>query len=87
MTFFWRETGRQVQVGGVVVALGEDVSQRDWLARPNSDGQPNPEWQVYALQPARIEFLQAREDRDHVRIAYVREGGRWSRGPVRTPAG
>ncbi|APX33175.1 pyridoxamine 5'-phosphate oxidase [Brachybacterium sp. P6-10-X1] len=87
MTFFWRESGRQVQVFGPVVALGEDVSQRDWLARPNSDGQPNPEWQVYALDPHEIEFMQARADRNHVRAGYVREGGRWSHGPVTTPAG
>lgn len=82
MTFFWRESGRQVHLSGVAVALGEDVSQRDWLARPTSDGQPNPEWQVYALQPEQIEFMQAREDRNHVRAGYVREGGRWSHGPV-----
>lgn len=87
MTFFWRESGRQVQVVGSVVALGEDVSQRDWLARPNSDGRPNPEWQVYAVQPERVEFMQARADRNHVRVGYVREAGRWSHGPVTTPAG
>lgn len=79
MTFFWRESGRQVQVTGVVTALGEDVSQRDWLARPTSDGTPNPEWQVYALQPERIEFMQARADRNHVYVSYRREDGSWSR--------
>ncbi|ATG50815.1 pyridoxamine 5'-phosphate oxidase [Brachybacterium vulturis] len=87
MTFFWRESGRQVQLNGTVTALGEDISQRDWLARPTADGQPNPEWQVYALQPERIEFMQARADRNHVRAGYVRTGGRWSHGAITTPAG
>lgn len=87
MTFFWRETGRQVEVRGVVAALGEDVSQRDWLARPTSDGRPNPEWKVLALRPERIEFMQARADRRHVRVGYVREGGRWSHGPVAAATG
>lgn len=82
MTFFWRESGRQVQVAGTVVALGEDVSQRDWLARPNSDGRPNPEWQVYALQPEWIEFMQARADRLHTRVRYRLEDGRWIHRPA-----
>ncbi|MFC7375011.1 MULTISPECIES: pyridoxal 5'-phosphate synthase [unclassified Brachybacterium] len=87
MTFFWRESGRQVQIIGDVVALGEDVSQADWLTRPTSDGRPNPEWQVYALQPHLVEFTQSRHDRNHTRVGYRREDGRWSHGPVTTPAG
>lgn len=87
MTFFWRESGRQVQVSGTTIALGEDISQRDWLARPTSDGRPNPQWQVYALQPEQIEFMQARADRNHVRAGYLRAGGRWTHGAVTTPAG
>lgn len=82
MHFFWRETGRQVQSTGDVVALGEDVSQRDWLSRPTSDGQPNPEWQVYALQPTEVEFTQASADRLHTRVAYRLEDGRWVRRSV-----
>ncbi|WP_341853767.1 pyridoxamine 5'-phosphate oxidase family protein [Brachybacterium sp. GPGPB12] len=50
MTFFWRESGRQVQVGGEVVALDEATSQADWASRPSYDGSPNPDWQVYALR-------------------------------------
>lgn len=87
MTFFWRESGRQVQVSGEVAALGEDVSQADWSSRPSYDGRPNPEWQVYALQPTWIEFTQSRHDRNHQRAGYHREGGRWNHGQVTTPAG
>ena len=87
MTFFWRESGRQVQITGVVHALGEDVSQADWLTRPTSDGTPNPEWQVYALQPTWIEFTQSRHDRNHKRAGYQHEDGHWTHGPVTTPAG
>ncbi|MEE1617773.1 pyridoxine/pyridoxamine 5'-phosphate oxidase [Brachybacterium sp. J153] len=87
MTFFWRESGRQVQVRGEVVALDEETSQADWRARPTYDGAPNLDWQVYALQPEWWEFTQSRQDRRHVRIGYRREGGGWVHGPVTTPAG
>lgn len=87
MTFFWRESGRQVQISGVVSALGEDISQADWETRPSYDGTPNPEWQVYALQPSWIEFTQSRHDRNHLRAGYHREDGRWTHGQVTTPAG
>lgn len=87
MTFFWRESGRQVQIGGTVHALEEETSRADWLARPTSDGRPNPDWQVYALQPERYEFLQARHDRRHRRLGCRREGGSWTHAEVTTPAG
>ncbi|HJF49337.1 pyridoxine/pyridoxamine 5'-phosphate oxidase [Brachybacterium conglomeratum] len=87
MTFFWRESGRQVQVGGEVVALDEATSQADWASRPSYDGSPNPDWQVYALQPSWYEFTQSRLDRKHVRVGYRREGGAWKHGRVTTPAG
>lgn len=77
MTFFWRESGRQLRVSGEVTALGEEVSQQDWLARPTSDGAPNPDWQVYALQPAEVIVMQAREDRRHVVVRYRRDAEGW----------
>lgn len=88
MTFFWRESGRQVQVGGAVVALDEETSQADWATRPTFDGSQNPDWQVYALQPSWYEFTQSRMDRRHVRLGYRRAAdGTWDRGRVTTPAG
>lgn len=87
MLFLWRESGRQVQISGEVTALGEDVSQADWLARPTSDGRPNPDWQVYALRPDGFEFLQARQDRLHTRIGYRRDGEAWTHAPLTSPAG
>lgn len=87
MTFFWRESGRQVQLGGTVHALDEATSQADWLTRPSSDGRPNPDWQVYALQPQWWEFTQSRHDRRHVRAGYLLEAAGWTRGQVTTPAG
>lgn len=88
MVFFWRESGRQVRVTGTVRALSDDVSQADWEKRPSYTGSPNPDWQVYALDPDEIEFMQAREDRNHTRVEYGRKaGGAWSRHVVTTPAG
>jgi len=87
MLFFWRESARQVRITGEVVALGEEISQRDWQSRPSYDGEPNPDWQVYALQPTEFEFMQAREDRNHTRIEYRRSGEGWTHAPVATPAG
>jgi len=87
MLFFWRESGRQVRISGEVAALGDDVSQRDWESRPSYTGEPNPDWQVYALWPTEFEFMQAREDRNHTRVEYRRSGGGWTHALVTTPAG
>ena len=85
--FFWRETGRQVRITGNAVALGEEISQRDWAGRPSYAGVPNPDWQRYALVPDEFEFMQAREDRQHTRIDYSLGEQGWSHAPVQTPAG
>jgi len=87
MLFFWRESGRQVRVTGTVAALSEAVSQADWRERPSYTGQPNPDWQVYALVPDSFEFMQARLDRKHTRLGYRREAGRWTHAVITTPAG
>lgn len=87
MIFFWRESGRQVRVTGVVHALSREESERDWQARPSYTGSPNPDWQLYALEPREFEFMQAREDRNHTRVEYVHHGPTWSHGTVDTPAG
>jgi pyridoxamine 5'-phosphate oxidase len=87
MIFFWRESGRQVRITGTVTALDDEASQADWASRPSYTGEPNPEWQVYALVPSAFEFMQAREDRQHTRIEYTTDAGTWTHGPVPTPAG
>lgn len=87
MIFFWRESGRQVRITGTVAALDEETSQADWASRPSYTGEPNPDWQVYALVPIAFEFMQAREDRQHTRIEYTVDAGTWTHGPVPTPAG
>lgn len=87
MLFWWRSAGRQVRLTGTAVALDEAASQADWEARPSYTGRPNPDWQLYALQPEELEFMQAREDRNHTRLEYRREGGAWTHGLVTTPAG
>lgn len=87
MLFFWRESGRQVCITGRVVPLDYETSQSDWRTRPAYAGEPNPQWQVYALVPTEFEFLQARLDRKHTRLAYRAEAGEWHHAPVLTPAG
>ncbi|GAB2619622.1 pyridoxine/pyridoxamine 5'-phosphate oxidase [Pseudactinotalea suaedae] len=78
LLFFWRPLGRQVEIDGDAIALDEATSQADWRERPSYDGTDNPDWQVWALQPRRLEFLQATHDRRHVRIEYLRERHGWS---------
>lgn len=87
MVFWFKEAGRQVRITGGVQELSEQASQRDWQARPSYTGQPNPDWQLYALVPEEFEFLQAREDRHHTRLEYLLTASGWDRGLVRTPAG
>ncbi len=87
MLFFWRETGRQVRVTGEAVALDDEITQRDWAGRPSYTGEPNPDWQRYALRASEFEFMQAREDRQHTRIEYLRGAAGWTHAPVGTPAG
>ncbi|MDN5569969.1 MAG: pyridoxamine 5'-phosphate oxidase family protein [Propionibacteriaceae bacterium] len=77
MLFYWTETGRQVEVRGPVVEAPEEEIQADWLQRPSSDGQPNPNWVVYRIEPEVIEFLQSKHSRRHTRIRYAREGDAW----------
>ncbi|MBX3143325.1 MAG: pyridoxamine 5'-phosphate oxidase family protein [Trueperaceae bacterium] len=87
MLFFWRESGRQVRITGTVVLLDRATSLRDWQQRPTYDGAPNPDWQRYALAADEFEFMQARHDRNHSRIEYLRDDTGWTRGRVPTPAG
>lgn len=77
MVLFWRETGRQVRLSGRVTALDAQTSRRDWLSRPSASGEVDPDWQVYALRPERVELMQAREDRRHTRVLYTRRDDTW----------
>jgi len=70
MNFYWSAQGRQVRVVGTVVELSADASARDWAERPAADPTPNPAWQLYAVQPAEVEFWQASADRRHIRHRY-----------------
>ena len=71
MNFYWHGLGRQIRVSGNVVQLSAEASRRDWDERPNSDGAPNPQWQLYALAPREIEFWQADPGRRHIRHTYT----------------
>src|SRR6478735_1756190 len=55
MNFYWAALGRQVRVVGAVTELSAEASAVDWHERPRADGSDNPDWQLYALQPAEIE--------------------------------
>lgn len=79
LLFFWRELGRQVEVSGSMVPLGQEESARDWRERPSFTGTDNPDWQVWALAPQRFEFLQATHDRAHHRLEYALRDGVWQR--------
>jgi pyridoxamine 5'-phosphate oxidase len=56
------------------VELSAEASARDWDERPRSDGSDNPNWQLYAVQPAEIEFWQAIHDRPHIRHRFGPDG-------------
>ncbi|WP_105033434.1 pyridoxamine 5'-phosphate oxidase family protein [Cryobacterium aureum] len=71
MNFFWANLGRQVRVVGEVALLSAAASALDWEERPGADGRANPDWQLYALHPAEVEFWQASGDRRHIRHRYA----------------
>lgn len=77
MNFFWADLGRQVRVAGPVVPLSAESSAADWNDRPGADGAPNPQWQLYALRPAEIEFWQGSHDRRHIRLRYSLSPSGW----------
>ncbi|TFD56389.1 pyridoxal 5'-phosphate synthase [Cryobacterium sp. Hh38] len=70
MNFYWPALGRQVRVVGSVSLLTAEASALDWEERPGADGRANPDWQLYALHPAEVEFWQASPDRRHIRHRY-----------------
>ena len=74
LNFYWPSLGRQVRVAGPVVELSAEASARDWDERPRSDGSDNPDWQLYAVQPAEIEFWQASHDGPHIRHRFGPDG-------------
>ncbi|WP_104089589.1 MULTISPECIES: pyridoxamine 5'-phosphate oxidase family protein [unclassified Cryobacterium] len=71
MNFYWAGLGRQVRVVGEVSLLSAEASALDWEQRPGADGRVNPDWQLYELHPAEVEFWQASADRHHIRHRYV----------------
>jgi pyridoxamine 5'-phosphate oxidase len=74
LNFYWPSLGRQVRVAGSVVELSDAASARDWAERPRADGTENPDWQLYALRPAEIEFWQANLDGPHIRHTFGPDG-------------
>lgn len=74
---FWRPLGRQLELSGPVVELDEAVSLADWRERPGYEGVDDPRWRVWALQPDRVEAMQATHDRRHVRVEYQRQRDGW----------
>jgi len=74
LNFYWPSLGRQVRVAGSVVELSADASARDWAERPRADGNGNPDWQLYAIRPAEIEFWQASHDGQHIRHKFGPDG-------------
>ena len=83
----WPALGRQIEIAGSVVELDDATSLADWRERPTYDGVDDPQWRVWALQPRRVEAMQARHDRRHVRVEYVRDADGWHRWPLGQGAG
>ncbi|MGW9112311.1 pyridoxine/pyridoxamine 5'-phosphate oxidase [Microbacterium sp. NPDC055683] len=76
---FWRELGRQVELTGRAVPLSPAECAADWLARPTSGGEVDPDWQVWAIRPERASFFQAAHDRVHTHLVYTRDSTGWRR--------
>jgi len=60
----------------------DEVARRMADARARIDREPSfaPEaWTAYVVRPLALDFWQATDDHDQVRLAYRNEGGTWSR--------
>jgi len=60
-------------------ALEALVAESDARLGPEGDAELPPFWGGYVVEPREVELWQHRDDRLHDRIAYVRDGPRWTR--------
>jgi pyridoxamine 5'-phosphate oxidase len=64
-----------------VLSAPEDYAAAIASALARLEAEPesvDADWTLYALDPTRIEFWQASAEREHTRVRYEREHGRWS---------
>jgi pyridoxamine 5'-phosphate oxidase len=79
LSFWWPVLGRQVRVVGPAMRLSAEEAAADFLARPSAAGRPvDPDWALFAVNAAHVEFFQARHDRVHTRLLYERAGEQWA---------
>lgn len=79
LSFWWQQIARAVRVRGDVAEASPQESLADLRARSAAAQQSvdSGEWTLWRVVPARVEFWQGSEDREHKRIIYTREGGTW----------
>lgn len=81
LNFWWQPQRRAVRVRGPVQEASAEESAADLQARSAAAraGVAEGDWVLWRVVPSRIEFWQGAEDRQHVRIVYVRDGSDWVR--------
>ncbi|NUP41445.1 MAG: pyridoxamine 5'-phosphate oxidase [Streptomyces sp.] len=71
-------TGRQSEVLGSAEELAQ-ASEAAWERAQQEPNAPVPSWTLYRLRPDEVEFFQGDERRQHVRLHYRRQDGRWTK--------
>ena len=76
LNFWWQPLSRAVRVRGPVVEASRSEVEADLAARPTATA--GDDWMLWWIRPARVEFWQGAVSRNHTRLVYERDRGRWT---------
>jgi len=76
LNFWWQPLSRAVRVRGTVVEASRAEVEADIAARPIANA--SADWMLWWIRPVRVEFWQGAVSRNHTRLVYEPDDGRWT---------
>jgi pyridoxamine 5'-phosphate oxidase len=80
LLWYWNRLGRQVRLSGRAIEGDRADAVADYRRRPSAGEEIDQEtldWTTWAIAAETVEFWQGSQDRNHLRLEYVREEGAW----------